>query len=388
MNRRVPCIATAACLAALLLAAAAGCGTAAPARPASAAMSVPAVPLDTSTVTTAGTWATVVMGGSAAQYNNFWQLFIRPAGSSRWKLVTPPGTADNGGLVLADGTGQALFTAFLPSQDLTYTPLTQTGDLGHTWSALSPLDAALAATPDSLAAQPGTDRLLALLSSGTAEQAAASGASWTTLVTARTLGDSRAGKSCGLRALTAVGYTAAGTPLLAGTCTRPGAVGIFAPAGRGWQTAGPALPPSLGQQTIAVLRLSTKGDQTSALLAAGTGLHTSLLAAWSAGRSANWTISPPLTIGSHAVAAASFGPGKTAAVITAGGQGAMLAAGRWQLLPALPSGTAALAPAADGAVDALAVRGGMLTVWQLASPTASWASEQTISVPIEYGSSG
>ena len=63
----------------------------------------PAPSLDTSLVTAAGTWAVAVMGGSVAQDNNFWQLFIRPAGSTRWKLVTPPGTADNGGLVLAGG---------------------------------------------------------------------------------------------------------------------------------------------------------------------------------------------------------------------------------------------------------------------------------------------
>ena len=41
------------------------------------------------------------MGGSAAQYNNFWQLFVRPARSDRWQLVTPPGMASNGGFILA-----------------------------------------------------------------------------------------------------------------------------------------------------------------------------------------------------------------------------------------------------------------------------------------------
>ena len=68
--------------------------------------------------------------------------------------------------------------------------------------------------------------------------------------------------------------------------------------------------------------------------------------------------------------------------------GAVLAAGRWQLLPALPPGTVALAPAADGTTDALAVHQATLTVWQLASPGGSWTTAQTISVPIQYGSSG
>ena len=57
----------------------------------------------------------------------------RRAGSARWKLVTPPGTADNGGLVLAGaaaimlsgnhgraipGPGAALAAGRLVAQDL------------------------------------------------------------------------------------------------------------------------------------------------------------------------------------------------------------------------------------------------------------------------------
>ncbi len=71
----------------------AGCGSAAPAAPGPAAEAPPggAPFLATSLITPAGTWAVAVMGGSVASHNNFWQLFIRPAGSSSWKLVTPPG---------------------------------------------------------------------------------------------------------------------------------------------------------------------------------------------------------------------------------------------------------------------------------------------------------
>jgi hypothetical protein len=386
MTRLSRATASAALLAALA-AAAVGCGSAAPARPAAAAPTVPAVPLGTSMATTAGTWAAVVMGGSAAQYNNFWQLFVQPAGSTQWKLVTPPGTADNGGLVMAGGTGQALITAFRPSQLLTFTPLVQTSDLGHTWSGLNPLDAALASTPDSLAMQPGTGRLLALLSTGTVEQGTPGGTGWKTIATARTLAGTPAGNSCGLRALTAVAYTPAGTPVLAGSCARAGAVGIFAPDGHGWQNAGPALPGPLANQVITVLRLGTSGDQVSALLAVGTGRHAALLAAWLAGSGSRWTLSPPLTTGSQALAAASFGPGQTAAVITTGGRGATLAQGHWQLLPSLPPGTSTLAASADGTADALAVHTSTLTVWHLASKGGGWTRAQTISVPIQYGSS-
>ena len=125
--------------AALALAAAAlvaGCGSAAPAARGPAAWAPPGgTPfLATSLVTRAGAWAVVAMGGPVASEDNFWQLFIRPAGTSTWTLVTPPGTADNGGLVLADGGAQSLITGFRPSQGLTYTPLTITRDDGQAWS--------------------------------------------------------------------------------------------------------------------------------------------------------------------------------------------------------------------------------------------------------------
>ena len=36
----------------------------------------------------------------------FWEVFVRPATSSTWRLVTPPGVADNGGLVAAADAGE------------------------------------------------------------------------------------------------------------------------------------------------------------------------------------------------------------------------------------------------------------------------------------------
>src|SRR5262249_19061866 len=46
-------------------------------------------------------WAVLEVGGSRAQHNNFWQLLVRPAAGQAWRLATPPGVADNGGLVAA-----------------------------------------------------------------------------------------------------------------------------------------------------------------------------------------------------------------------------------------------------------------------------------------------
>ena len=344
--------------------------------------------LATSLATGAGTWAVVVMGGSVATEDNFWQLFARPAGRSTWKLVTPPGTPDNGGLVLAGGA-QSLITGFRPSQYLTYTPLTLTRDDGQDWSSAGPLDGALADAPDALAAEPGTGTLLALTASGTAEQAAPGFTTWTTLTTQRSLAATPAGRRCGLQDLTAAAFAAPGTPLLAGTCNHPGTAGIFARTGGTWHAAGPAIPDALAGQDITVRRLTQTGQDLAALLTAGTGPAASLLAAWSADDGGRWTLSTPLPLHDAALASASFGPGAAAAAITTANRGEIIAnaGSSWRPLPALPPGTATLAPEPDGAADALAVNRGTLTVWHLAPAAAAWTQVQVIKVPIQYGSS-
>jgi hypothetical protein len=378
--------ATAALLPAVMLAA--GCAGA-PGTPPPATQAAPPSPaLNTSMDTAAGTWAAVVMGGSAAQDNAFWQLFIRPAGSNRWKLVTPPGTADNGGLVLAGSSGQALITGFRPSQNLTYTPLIQTSDGGQAWSSLNPLDAALASAPDALAAKPGSGQLLALLAGGPAEEATPGATTWSTLASQQALAATPAGRRCGLRTLTAATFTPAGTPMLAGSCTRPGTSGIFTPRNGTWQTAGPAIPAALTRQDITVSRLTRTTQGMTALLVAGAGPGASLLAVWSADGD-HWILSPPLPLHGGALTSASFGPGTTAAIITSANRGQIItgAGSAWLPLPPLPPGTVTLAPGPGGAADALAVRGGTLTVWQHAPGGTTWAKIQVINVPIPYGSS-
>jgi len=339
-------------------------------------------------VTAAGTWAVVVMGGPVAQENNFWQLFVRPTGSSAWKLVTPPGTADNGGLVLADADG-SLITGFRPSQYLTYTPLTLTRDGGRAWSSAGPLDGALANVPDALAAAPGTGTLLALLTDGTAELAAPGYANWTTLATQRSLAATPAGRRCALQDLTAAAFAPPGIPLLGGSCGRPGTAGIFASTGGTWHAAGPALPAALASQPVQVLRLTSTQSSTVALLAAGTGPAASLLAAWSSDGGSHWVLSPPLRLNGAALSSASFGPGETAAIVLNGSRGeAVTGPGvPWRALPALPPGTAALAAGPAGGFDALAVDRTKMTAWQLVPRSIAWAKAQVIEVPIQFGSS-
>ncbi len=377
---------------ALASALAAGCGSAAPAPAATgpAAWAPPAGEsfLATSRVSGAGTWAVVVMGGSVASHDNFWQLFLRPAGSGTWKLVTPPGTADNGGLVLAAGA-QSLITGFRPSQGLTYTPLAVTSDGGGAWSAAGPLDAALANVPDALAAAPGGGRLLALLTDGMAVLAAPGYTSWMTLATQRSLAATAAGRRCGLRDLTAATFAPSGTPLLAGSCRHPGTVGIFAATGRTWRAAGPALPASLAGRQVQVLRLTSAASGTVALLAAGTGPAVSLVTAWSADGGSRWLLSSPLRLSGAAPSSASFGHGGSVAIVLSSGRGETVAGpgAPWRALPPLPAGTATLAGGSAGGFDALAVDRAKLTVWRLAPGSAAWATAQVVNVPIQFGSS-
>ncbi len=389
MRRPVRSAVTAVALASAALIA--GCGSAAPAArgPAPEAPPGGAPFLATSTVTAAGTWAVTVMGGSVTTHDNFWQLFARPAGSPGWKLVTPPGTPDNGGLVLA-GAGKSLITGFRPSQYLTYTPLTATADGGQAWSSTGPLDGALANVPDALAVAPGSGNLLALLTDGRAALAAPSGyARWFTLASVRSLTATSPGRHCGLQNLTAAAFSPSGQPLLAGTCRHPGTAGIFAETGGTWQAAGPPLPSALASQAVRVLRLTGTGNGTVALLTAGTGPATHLFAAWSSGSDSHWTLSPPFPLNAANVVSASFGPDGAAAVVLNGNRGETLAGpgASWRVLPPLPPGTATLAPGPGAGLDALAVHRAVLSVWHLAPGSGTWAKTQTINVPIQFGSS-
>ncbi len=365
---------------------AAGCASS-PARtpPATA---VPAGPPPLATASTGATgagWAIVEMGGSAAQEDNFWELFVRPAGTSTWRLATPVGVADNGGLEAA-GTGGSLVAGFRPSQDLTFTPLAATSDDGATWSAAGPLTPGLADAPDALASGSG-GQLIALTSGGTAELGTNSGQTWTSLASVRAITDTPAGHACGLTGFTAATFVRSGIPILAGRCSRPGVAGIFADHGGSWQPAGPAVPRSLAGQDIGVLRLTAAGNGVVALLQAGSGASASLIAAWP--DAGGWALSAPLRIGASGLRSTSAGPGPAVAVLLAGGHGETLSGpgSSWRALPRLPASAAALALGPGGRVDALTAAAGTFSDWRLGAG-ASWRLTQTIHVTIPYGSSG
>jgi hypothetical protein len=367
----------------------AGCGSQ-KAPGTAASLQVQTAPLSTSLVTSQGTWAVAVMGGSAASENNFWQLFVRPAGASSWSEVTPEGVADNGGLVAASGAGGAsLLVGFRPSQGLTFSPLAASADEGKTWTP-GLLDADLANVQNAMAVAT-SGRTLALLHGGTIEVAATAAAAaagqWSQLTTLSGLAATAPGRGCGLVAVNAVSFGINSVPMAAGSCVRRGVAGIFADTGGGWQAAGPSLPAGFGGDQVQVLGLAgnadTPGGNVSLLRAGG-----DLLAAWSAG--GRWTVSAPVAVPATGggVTASGFGPGGSVWVLSGGGHVETTggSGGSWQALPPVPAGTATLAPGPTaGSYDALAVSGSRLTVWRL--DAGAWAKVQVINVPIEYGSS-
>jgi hypothetical protein len=363
---------------------AAGCGSAS--RPAQVPGSS-AVPLALTTAVTGpgATWAAVPMG-AASGADQFWQLFMLPAGGSRWSLQTPPDIATNGALILADQGGQGIIVGERPSLYLTFSAITTTRNGGHDWATLPPASG-LADVPDALAAAP--DGHLIALGGNQQVRVTEPGGGWATLTTRHALAATPAARNCALTGLTAATYTPAGSPVLAGTCERAGTAGVFADAGGTWHQAGPRLPASLARQHVRVLRLSRTASGDVTLLQAGTGPSASLLAAWT-GDGQQWRLSPAFGLGAAHPVSVSFGSSGATAVVLSGHRGETLAGpgASWQALPPLPSGrTVTLALPAAGTTDALTADGSSLTAWRLAPGSATWARTQTIKVPIQYGSS-
>ena len=353
------------------------------------AASSPAAPLSLATTVTGpgATWASVPMGAPSGA-DQFWQLFLLPAGSSRWSLQTPPDIATNGALILAGQPGQGVIVGERPSLSLTFSAITTTRDGGRTWATLPPA-AGLAGVPDALAAAPD-GHLIALDGSQQVTVTGPAGG-WATLTTGRALAATPAARGCALTGLTAAAYTPSGSPLLAGACSRPGVAGIFASAAGTWHLAGPALPASLAGRRVRVLRLSRAGGEDVALLQAGTGTSASLLAAWTGDGGQRWQLSALLGLNGADPVSASFGPGGATAVVLSANRGEILAGpgASWHALPPLPAGhIITLAMPAAGTTEALAASGSTLTIWQLPAGAAAWAKAQAIKVPIQYGSSG
>jgi len=355
------------------------------------------VPLAATFATASGAIAVVAMGRIGDPLNTFWELFFRPDSTSRWTLVTPPGVADNGGLVASPGPasidGTRLLTGFEPSQDLAFSPLALTSDGGGSWSpGLVP--SGLATVPDALAVSSGGQSLaLVRARGGEVFRSAGNLSDWSELVGRAALSSTATGRSCGVVTLTAVAFAGAGSPLVGTTCASRGVVGIFGRSGGIWRLVGPRLSGTSEAAATKVLRLIDAGDAVSALVAAKTGSTTSLIGVAGNG-GGSWSRSSSLPLDPQSrVMSTGVEPGGGFVVLTSRPHGRPAldmeegVGGGWRSLPAPPPGTAAVAVGTDGVVDALSESLVQLTDWRLDASARTWSKIETVTVPIQFGSS-
>jgi hypothetical protein len=366
------------------------CGASASSSSAASATTFAAGSLATSIATTTNSWAVLPVSADPV----FWEVFARTGSSGEWQLVTPPGVADNGGLVASPGGASSLTVAVRPSQDLEFSPLAQTADGGTSWSAGGLVNAAVAASPGALAADGG--HLAVLLSNGAIETSSDAGMSWSTLAKPGAIAASAAAKGCGPVRVTSLSFGISPSIVLAGgTCGTGSATAVFDYApGSGWQRMNLPVSGRLVRFSGG-LALVQSASGLSALWNGGWYAYAPLSGA-APSQPTNWIESEPLPVSGTVTASGSLPAGgawvllsgRRAATITvpaAGGSSG--AAQQWVRLPAVPTGTSVLASGPGGAVDALAVSGSTVTVWRLAPKAAAWAQVEAISVPVQYGSS-
>ncbi len=332
-------------------------------------------PLNTSFVTTSGTWVIVPMGDLDDPLNTFWQMFFRPDGEPHWSLVTPPGVADNGGLAAALGPGGGIAVAFDPTNLLTFSPVAFTSNDGKSWSSgVMPFGAAT--LPDSLVYTSAAGDFDAITGGGAkVESGNTAKATWSTLYTRSGLAGSPAGASCAVGTLTALVSSGAGV-LTGASCDNPGRVGIFSgtAAGSSWKSAGPVLSASYGE--LSVIRLSAGqvgSDGRIAIVDARRGSSNSILGLWQPGGSGSWSVSAELPLEQHAsIVSTGIGPDGAIVIETRSPSGRVFAqtvtpgtGSRWKTLPLLPSGTQDVSLAAGGRIDALSVATSQFTDWHL-----------------------
>jgi hypothetical protein len=393
------------CLAAVALAAG-GCGGSDSGRNPALPPGALSAPLDTSFSYSGASFAVVAMGELNQPLNTFWQLLVRPAGKSRWLLVTPPGVADNGGLVVDAPPGAragAIEVGFRPSVDLAFSPIAATPPNRIAWNAPGLLPGGFDDAPDSFAGgEAGTARF-ALVATGGGEVLTGTGSSsnWSVIVTRHSLAATLAGRSCGIDVLTALAVASSGEPVVGAACAHPVA-GVFVRDGRRWVSAPLRLPVAFGKGATSVLRVTTLPGTNGRLmgLVSGGGSAHQVAAVWgpagarSGGSTGDWSSSAAFPLGKGArVVTTGFGPQGQVAVAWSTGRGSLRAAvdagpgRRWQVLSAPPKGTEALVIGRAGSVDALAVSSTLLVDWQLQPRTGRWKAVQRMRVPIELGSS-
>lgn len=353
-----------------------------------------AAPTASAVSTSSDSWVTLPMGDFSDPSNTFWELFHAASGSSTWSLVTPPGVADNGGLV-ESASATATLVGVLPSSLLRFSPLALSANGGSSWVPAF-LPGALAPVPDALAYEAASGGVIAVLGGGRALSTPADLSSWSPLVTATALG--RVSPSCSVNGLDGGALLSSGAPLIATGCRRGGQVGLFTRTAATWHSAGLTLGGSLRGSATTVLRVQSEAAATTVLALASRGGRSALVVLWQSGGEP-WRVATPLAIGTGTSV-------RSTAVNAAGDVGVLLNSaggsrkalditpmGTWSRLPRLPSRTAALAlpastlPLGIPDIDAFTVDGESLGVFALTPSGGAWTRIQSSRIPLAYGSS-
>ena len=303
--------------------------------------------------------------------------------------------ATNGGLIIATPDGRSVEVGVRPANRLTFSTLLAGSPTQSSWTT-GVLPSGLAADNSALATDALSGSSAALLNDGDDARVVSSArglSAWRTLTTEAVLASSPAGRHCGLRSITAVGFD--GTQaLIGGGCRHSGTVGIFSPRREGWRLVGPSLPRELDFGTVNVISLKQTSEGISTILAVTSVKDgTNLIAAW-AGGGGQWNVSAALRL-SSSQRVLSIGPANGVGMFvlltgSGGSEQADVVGGpdvSWQLLPALPGGTSTLAFGPADAVDALVVKDTVFADWLLSPGSGRWVKGQAFSVPIEFGSS-
>jgi hypothetical protein len=347
------------------------------------------------------------MGHLDDPLNTFGEVFYRSgcgSGSScsggvpHWSLVTPPGVASNGGVMVAANPDGSLTTGFGVSLDLRFSPLAETADAGAVWTG-GILPVALAGVPDALAASGRTQRLAlaapAPVADGGVFVSTNDALTWTRLADRGALISAASATGCALGNLSAVAVTAQGDDLVAGACTGGGRAGIFRVGNAGRSVAaaavGPSVPSAAGAD-VRVVRLVATGGVLSALVREGTSSRSWLELSTSTDGAATWKMSAPIATSRPVLATGVTSTGGFVVLLGGGGnrggrsEAAVVEPGLpWSVLATPPTGTAVISyGAGDGAIEALVPSGSVLDVDRLG--TSGWHRVQELQIPLQFGS--
>lgn len=361
--------------------------------PASATSYAPTSSFATSTVLDGSTYAAIPMGNLGDPLNTFWQLFKLSNGASRWSLDTPTGVADNGGLVIEQGSSASISVAIRPSDYLTFTPVAARGPRSA-WASDGLIPAGLVAAPDAFVGENGTVFAAVESRGGSVLRAGSAAGDWTTVGTASSLSGVARGQ-CRVEGVEALAV-APSQSLYAGTVCSAGArAGIFALAGARWRDIGPSLGAPVSGATRSVVGLEAASGWLSALIATNSKSRTQLVLTRSSDGGSTWSTSKPLVLPASAQIVSVGSMGSTAGAFAVwkaatGVFGAVSIDGQWTALPSMPNHALTLAfpVGTTRVIDAVGGQHSTFLAWRLDPRAHRWDATQTMEVPIIYGSSG